>query len=240
MAKLLIMVCAAAFAIGVAHAITYTVGAGDTQTATGVTYSERVEKLGDGTLVFTGNNSLSTLTGGAYGHTDNGVLLVTNGTFDATGLSGEFRNGSTGSFSSSRIVIDNGCVVKAGTLRPVGGEAGTESKKESFGVDLNAGGSLYVNTFCVDDGSCYGRINFNGGVLYPTQKGTSDASSRQSRSCCVTTPQVRRITGRRVSFAHRVTRMAFCSAAWRTRCQRRQERVCTLSEGHEDHREVRR
>ena len=61
MAKLLIMVCAAAFAIGAAHAITYTVGSGDTQTATGVTHSERVEKLGDGTLVFTGNNSLSTL-----------------------------------------------------------------------------------------------------------------------------------------------------------------------------------
>ena len=224
MNKLLIATGAVAFAVGAAHAITYTVGAGDTQTATGVTHSERVEKLGDGTLVFTGNNSLSTLTssagtvnvhggtttisgsgsdgeganaafvnqgsefivdgggtvnltGGAYGHTDNGVLLVTNGTFDATGLSGEFRNGSTGSFSSSRIVIDNGGVVKAGTLRPVGGEAGTEAKKESFGVDLNAGGSLYVNTFCVDDGSCYGRINFNGGVLYPTQKGTSDATT---------------------------------------------------------------
>lgn len=126
MKKLLITTGAAAFAIGAAHAITYTVGAGDTQTATGVTHSERVEKLGDGTLVFTGNNSLSTLTssagtvnvhggtttisgsgsdgadanaafvnqggafivdgggtvnltGGACGHTDNGVLLVTNG-----------------------------------------------------------------------------------------------------------------------------------------------------------------
>ena len=126
MKKLLITTGAAAFAMGAAHAITYTVGSGDTQTATGVTYSERVEKLGDGTLVFTGNNSLSTLTssagtvnvhggtttisgsgsdgeganaafvnqgsefivdgggtvnltGGAYGHTDNGVLLVTNG-----------------------------------------------------------------------------------------------------------------------------------------------------------------
>ena len=44
------------------------------------------------------------LTGGAFGHTDNGIFLVTNGTFDATGLGNDFMNGFTGSFPSSRVV----------------------------------------------------------------------------------------------------------------------------------------
>ena len=108
------------------------------------------------------------ITGGAYAHSNNGILLVTNGTFDATGLGNDLMNGFTGTFPSSRIVINDGGVVKAGQLRVVGAEAGTAAKKEYFSIDLNAGGALYVKYFWEDDGSRYGRINFNGGVLHPT------------------------------------------------------------------------
>ncbi|MBR2837442.1 MAG: hypothetical protein IKE55_01530, partial [Kiritimatiellae bacterium] len=117
------------------------------------------------------------IAGGAYGHTDNGVLRVEDGTLDATGLGNDFMNGFHGSYSSSRLIINDGGVVKAGTLRVVGGSAGSESKKENFSIDLNAGGSLYVNTFWEDNGSRYGRINFNGGVLYPTREGSNDTST---------------------------------------------------------------
>ena len=108
------------------------------------------------------------ITGGAYAHSNNGILLVTNGTFDATGLGNDLMNGFTGTFPSSRIVINDGGVVKAGQLRAVGAEAATAAKKEYFSIDLNAGGALYVKHFWEDDGSRYGRINFNGGVLHPT------------------------------------------------------------------------
>ena len=108
------------------------------------------------------------ITGGAYAHSNNGILLVTNGTFDATGLGNDLMNGFTGTFPSSRIVINDGGVVKAGQLRVVGAEAGTAANKEYFSIDLNAGGALYVKHFWEDNGSRYGRINFNGGVLHPT------------------------------------------------------------------------
>ena len=108
------------------------------------------------------------ITGGSYANSNNGILLVTNGTFDATGLGNDLMNGFYGSFPSSRIVINDGGVVKAGQLRVVGAEAGTAAKKEYFSIDLNAGGALYVKYFWEDDGSRYGRINFNGGVLHPT------------------------------------------------------------------------
>ncbi len=108
------------------------------------------------------------ITGGAYAHSNNGILLVTNGTFDATALGNDLMNGFTGTFPSSRIVINDGGVVKAGLLRVVGAEAGTAAKKEYFSIDLNAGGALYVKSFWEDNGSRYGRINFNGGVLRPT------------------------------------------------------------------------
>ena len=108
------------------------------------------------------------ITGGAYAHSNNGILLVTNGMFDATALGNDLMNGFTGTFPSSRIVINDGGVVKAGLLRVVGAEAGTAAKKEYFSIDLNAGGALYVKSFWEDNGSRYGRINFNGGVLHPT------------------------------------------------------------------------
>ena len=108
------------------------------------------------------------ITGGSYANSNNGILLVTNGTFDATGLGNDLMNGFYGSFPSSRIVINDGGVVKAGQLRVVGAEAGTAANKEYFSIDLNAGGALYVKHFWEDNGSRYGRINFNGGVLHPT------------------------------------------------------------------------
>lgn len=108
------------------------------------------------------------ITGGQYGNSNNGVLLVTNGTFDATGLSDDFMNGFYGTFPSSRIVINNGGVVSAGIVRVAGAEAGTAAKKEYFSIDLNAGGTLNVKQFWEDNGDRYGRINFNGGEIHPT------------------------------------------------------------------------
>ena len=118
------------------------------------------------------------ITGGAYGHTDNGIMLVTNGTFDASsGITSGFMNGFTGSFPSSRVVINDGGVVKAKVVRVVGAEAATEAVKENFSIDLNAGGALYADTFWEDNGSRYGRINFNGGVLHPTKAASDNSQS---------------------------------------------------------------
>ena len=118
------------------------------------------------------------ITGGSYGHTDNGIMLVTNGTFDASsGITAGFMNGFTGSFPSSRVVINDGGVVKAKVVRVVGAEAATDAQKENFGIDLNAGGALYADTFWEDNGSRYGRINFNGGILYPTKAATDNSQT---------------------------------------------------------------
>ena len=118
------------------------------------------------------------ITGGAFGHTDNGIMLVTNGTFDASsGITTGFMNGFTGSFPSSRVVINDGGVVRAKVVRVVGAEAATEAVKENFSIDLNAGGALYADTFWEDNGSRYGRINFNGGVLHPTKAASDNSQS---------------------------------------------------------------
>ncbi|MBO7688767.1 MAG: hypothetical protein J6V72_20475 [Kiritimatiellae bacterium] len=118
------------------------------------------------------------ITGGAYGHTDNGIMLVTNGTFDASsGITSGFMNGFTGAFPSARVVINDGGVVRAKVIRVVGAEAATEAVKENFSIDLNAGGALYADTFWEDNGSRYGRINFNGGVLHPTKAASDNSQS---------------------------------------------------------------
>ena len=139
---------------------------------------------GDAAFVHTGDEFIVDggatvkITGGAYGHTDNGIMLVTNGTFDASsGITSGFMNGFTGSFPSSRVVINDGGVVKAKVVRVVGAEAATEAVKENFSIDLNAGGALYADTFWEDNGSRYGRINFNGGVLHPTKAASDNSQS---------------------------------------------------------------
>ena len=141
------------------------------------------DAYGNAVFVNTGNElivdggAIVKITGGAYGHTDKGILLVTNGTFDATGLGNDFMNGFTGGGSSSRVIINDGGVVKAGRFRVVGANGGTSANKENYSIDLNPGGALYVRSFWEDDGSRYGRINFNGGVLYPTLEGTTASST---------------------------------------------------------------
>ena len=122
-----------------------------------------------GDTVVTGGATV-TITAGTYGIMDEGTLTIANGTLDASKV-GHFMNAfETGKTSTgSRIVIGNGGVLKAGCLRPSGEGANNAAFKEKVGVDLNAGGKLYVGQFWADqNASRYGRINFNGGVLYPT------------------------------------------------------------------------
>ena len=141
-----------------------------------------------------------TMTGGSYMHTDSGVFVVSNATFNVqnTEAMNGFHGGSTGAYASSRFIIGEGGVVNANKLRPTGGNS-RETTKENFSIDLNAGGNLYVNQFWVDGNSRWGRINFNGGILHATQEGLRDkpgnqlfneANSRTSWTASQTTPTV--------------------------------------------------
>lgn len=111
-----------------------------------------------------------TMKTGNYATLVNGTLTIADGTFDASDIA-EVLNGS-GSTSGSRIVIGDGGILKAKILRPT---FKTDSAmKDSISVDLEEGGALYVRQFRADaSAKWYGRINFNGGVLYPTVAGTS-------------------------------------------------------------------
>ena len=106
-----------------------------------------------------------------------GTFTVTNAEFDATGISGHVMNAFRGN-ASARIVIDAGGVFRAGYLRPTG--TGTAGFKETTGIDLNSGGELYLDHFWIDnsDYDRYGRINFNGGTLYPTKTSVDGSDSR--------------------------------------------------------------
>lgn len=116
------------------------------------------------------NGATVTLSTGTYAATKNGTLTIANGTFDASGIA-EVLNGS-GSTSGSRIVIADGGVLKAKLLRPT--FKTDPAMKDSISVDLEEGGALHVRQFRADaSAKWYGRINFDGGVLYPTVAGTS-------------------------------------------------------------------
>ena len=48
--------------------------------------------VNNGNMFIVDGGATVTITGGAYGHTDNGTLRVANGTFDATALGNDFMN----------------------------------------------------------------------------------------------------------------------------------------------------
>ena len=108
---------------------------------------------------------------GAFVITCNGTVTVTNGTFDATGITEHFMNAFRNTTSECRIIINAGGVLKTKKLRPTG--TSEANLKDKVSVDLNAGGELHVGQFWVDAKGVnrYGRINFNGGHVYLTMKG---------------------------------------------------------------------
>ena len=116
--------------------------------------------------------TMSTTDGAGYAIQHGGTLLVTNGTMDVSGV-GEYLNGfeDNGSFAESRVVIADGGVVRAKRFRPSG--ATSSSLKEMASLDLNVGGKLYLEHFFGDTNIRYGRINFNGGVVYPLVAGST-------------------------------------------------------------------
>ena len=108
---------------------------------------------------------------GAFVITCNGTVTVTNGTFDATGITEHFMNAFRNTTSECRIIINAGGVLKTKKLRPTG--TSEANLKDKVSVDLNAGGELHVGQFWVDAKGVnrYGRINFNGGHVYLTMEG---------------------------------------------------------------------
>lgn len=140
-------------------------------TATGINTDTAPFGQAHGTTVIKDGANV-TISAGTFVIVNNGTFIVTNATFDATGASGGFMNGfeSTDAAEGSRVIIDDGGILKATELRPSGG--GTQNNpamKEIVGVDLNKGGELHIKNFWTDSSvTRYGRINFNGGILYRT------------------------------------------------------------------------
>ncbi|MBR2838789.1 MAG: autotransporter-associated beta strand repeat-containing protein [Kiritimatiellae bacterium] len=137
-------------------------------TATGTTADTAVFGQQSGATVVDGATLV--VKDGTHVVTCNGTITVTNGTFDATGITGHFMNAFRSTSSECRLVIDNGGVVKTTELRPTGTD--NAGLKDLVGVDLNRGGELHIKNFWIDwSPPRYGRINFNGGMLYKTVDG---------------------------------------------------------------------
>ena len=117
-----------------------------------------------------------TASAGTYVIVNNGILLVTNATFDATGIGGQVMNAFSGNNSECRIVITDGGVMKANIIRPSGTD--NSSQKENVSIDLKKGGELYMRYFWTDwSAHRYGRINFDGGRLFVTEAATGDSTA---------------------------------------------------------------
>ena len=156
-----------------------------TGTGTGAQVFEQVA----GDTIIDGGATL-TLSAGQYAITESGTITIKNATLNANGLSGHFMNAfrtSTGSdieTDGCKIVIDNGGVLRVASLRPSGSPTqGKPALRDLVGVELKTGGKLYLTQFWTDTGvSRYGRIWFNGGILYPQSGSTrifNDGNSRE-------------------------------------------------------------
>ena len=130
------------------------------------------------------NGATVTATDGKFFDINNGTFTVTNATFDATGMREYVMNAFNGNNSDCWINIDNGGVMKVKNIRPTGTD--NANMKDRVGIRLNKGGSLYLNYFWIDGNTAnrYGRICFDGGILYPT--GATGTQLFQSNSNPVT------------------------------------------------------
>jgi len=129
---------------------------------------------GDAMFVQSGGNTIIadgavvTAKDGTFVDVNNGTFIVTNATFDSSGIKGDMMNAFSGNNSDCWINIETNGVLKTTRLRPTGTDA--VGRKDRIGVRLNRGGQLHLRQFWVDGGSNnrYGRILFDGGILYVT------------------------------------------------------------------------
>ena len=129
---------------------------------------------GDAMFVQSGGNTIIadgavvTAKDGTFVDVNNGTFIVTNATFDATGIGGHVMNAFSGNNSDCWIVIETNGVLKTNILRPTGTDKA--AMKDRVGIRLNRGGELRLKNFFVDaaGNNRYGRICFNGGHLYRT------------------------------------------------------------------------
>ena len=138
-----------------------------------VSDANHIFAMSGGRLTVADGATLAMSTAGTgYAIQHGGTFLVTNATLDVSDV-GQYMNGfqDNGGFTESRFVIATGGVVRAKVFRPSG--ATSSSLKEMSSLDLNPGGKLYLNWFFGDTGIRYGRINFNGGVVYPLVAGAT-------------------------------------------------------------------
>ena len=156
-----------------------------TGTGTGAQVFEQVA----GDTIIDGGATL-TLSAGQYAITESGTLTIKNATLNANGLTSHFMNafrmssGSDIATDGCKIVIDNGGVLRVAYLRPTGSPTqGNPALRDLVGVELKTGGKLYLTQFWTDNGvSRYGRIWFDGGILYPQSGSTrifNDGNSRE-------------------------------------------------------------
>ena len=156
-----------------------------TGTGTGAQVFEQIA----GNTIIDGGATL-TLSAGQYAITESGTLTIENAMLNANGLTGHFMNAFRSSSGSDiatdgcKIVIGNGGVVRVASLRPTGSPTqGKPALRDLVGVELKTGGKLYLTQFWTDSGvSRYGRIWFDGGILYPQSGSTrifNDGNSRE-------------------------------------------------------------
>lgn len=126
----------------------------------------------DGVLIDGG----ATVTVSGAGYAANfmsGTITINNATLDTSALNNfmiaqnsNYQIGANG----VKVVVGNGGILKAKTVRPASTASNNSAKKELVGLQLDAGGNLYLTQFYVD-ATAYGRIWFNGGTLHSTVKG---------------------------------------------------------------------
>ena len=116
---------------------------------------------------------------GGYGMNCGVEMIVTNGVFDFTGLSGEFMSSYYPNISDNRIgtvtrgtrsvltVQDKG-IVSGGTFRVSQGSSNPGI------VNLNPGGIMALSKFNNDNGNSVGAINFNGGTFIRRSNGSGN------------------------------------------------------------------
>ena len=119
---------------------------------------------------------------GGYGMNSGVEMIVTNGVFDFTGLSGEFmssyypgiadnRIGSVTKGTRSILTVQDKGIVSGGTFRV--------SQGGSYHgiVNLNPGGIMALTKFNNDSGGALGSVNFNGGTFIRRSNGSGSLFS---------------------------------------------------------------
>lgn len=145
-----------------------------TATGTGVGSCVMESETGAQSILIDGGAQVS-FGGGSYANFRGGTFTITNATFDATGLGAHFMiaHGGVGS-GGSEVVVGEGGILKANYIRPASsGTRGIQAVKETTGLRLNRGGAVHLaKQFFLDANSAYyGRIWFDGGILYASNAG---------------------------------------------------------------------